>query len=104
MRGALEGAHSDEGRGALEVTAALALARGEWELGARLEGASEPEGPASSFRREPADERFMTPLIARASEALGDGGFAAAREAGRRLGAEEALEQARSWLGSLRGS
>ena len=48
--------------------------------------------------RDPADEAFLTPLIAKAREALGEVAFVMAKAAARALSCEEATAGARAWL------
>ena len=50
------------------------------------------------YHREPMDEAFLPPLIARARRALGETAFAAAEEAGRTLSYVEAVAETRAWL------
>ncbi len=55
-----------QGQFALDVTAGLAMARGAWERGVRLLGASDEQLQRMGLQREPPDARFIAPA-ARAS-------------------------------------
>jgi predicted ATPase/DNA-binding winged helix-turn-helix (wHTH) protein len=82
----------------LECSIGLAAFFGEWQLAARLNGAFEAQSEQMGYHREPADEAFLAPLIARARGALGDAAFTAAESAGRALLYDDAIAQARAWL------
>ena len=61
--------------------------RGDWERGARLlrrGGGADRRRPG--LHRDPADEAFLAPLVARARAALGEAGFAGGRGRGARAG------------------
>jgi len=66
-----------------EVAAGLAASRGEWERAAQLFGAAERHVEATDYRRDPADEAYLSSWIAKTRAALGDPRFAAAAVAGR---------------------
>jgi predicted ATPase/class 3 adenylate cyclase len=83
---------------ALEVAAGLASARGEWARAARLFGASERHLQETDFHRDPADEAFLGPWIARARAALGDAQFAAAEAGGRSADFASELAAMGRWL------
>jgi hypothetical protein len=83
----------------LAVAAGLAAHRGWWERAARLYGAAESQLKQRGLRLEPADEAFLAPLIARAREGLNAAAFAVAEAAGRALNDQEAMVEARNWLG-----
>jgi len=63
-------------------------------------GVTQAQLEQTGYHRDPADEAFLTPLIARAHERLGATAFAAAETAGRALSYEDALAEARAWLES----
>jgi non-specific serine/threonine protein kinase len=86
------------GQSVLEVCAGLAAARSEWERAAELFGAAEAQTEQTGLHRDPADEAFLTPLIAKARDALG-AAFAQAEAAGRALSYDGAISRARAWLG-----
>ena len=86
------------GQSLLEVAAGLAAIRQEAERAARFYGAAEAQGAESGLRRDPADEIFLAPLVARARAALGAAAFAAAEQAGRVLPYDAAMAEARAWL------
>ena len=50
------------------------------------------------YHREPPDEAFLAPLVARTREALGATAFGAAESGGRSLSLDEAIAEARAWL------
>ena len=52
----------------------------------------------TSLQRDPADEAFLAPLMARTREASGGAAFDAAGTSGRILGYEEATAEVRAWL------
>jgi tetratricopeptide (TPR) repeat protein len=83
----------------LEVSAGLAASRCDWPSAARLFGVAEGHATRTGLHRDPADEAFLVPLIARARDALGEAAFAAAERAGRAVGDEEAISEVRAWLG-----
>jgi predicted ATPase/class 3 adenylate cyclase len=89
------------GQSVLEVSAGLATLREEWNTAARFFGAAEAQTRETGLRRDPADEAFLAPLIARAREILPASAFDAAESAGRVLNYEEAVLEARLWLESL---
>ena len=86
------------GQVALDVCSALAAARGEWTTAARIYGASESHRLRLGSQREPVDDAFLAPHLARTREALGAPAFAAAEAGGRAVVYEEALAEAGRWL------
>jgi predicted ATPase/class 3 adenylate cyclase len=88
------------GQSVLEVCAGLAASGSQWEQAARFFGAAEAQMAETGLHRDPADEAFLIPLVARAREALGAAAFAVADAAGRALSYEAAMAEARRWLGS----
>jgi len=88
------------GQSVLEVCAGLAASRAEWEQAVRFFGAAEAQTGKTGLHRDPADDAFLTPLIARARDGLGPKAFEAASAAGRGLTDELAIAQVREWLGS----
>ena len=95
---AVETGSKAAGQSVLEVAAGLAATRHEVERAARFFGSAEAQAAQSGFRRDPADEIFLKPLVAKAQAALGSAAFAAAEEAGRLLRYEAAIADARAWL------
>ena len=81
-----------------EVSAGLEALRGQWARAARLYGAAEAQRKQMKSQREPADEAFLAPVMARAREALGAGAFAAEEAAGLALSYDEAAAEALSCL------
>jgi tetratricopeptide (TPR) repeat protein len=88
----------NEGQAVLENSAGLAACLGEWKCAVRFYAAAEAQREQARVHRDPADEAFLTPLIARAREALNAAAFAAAESAGRALSYEEAIGEVRAWL------
>ncbi len=86
------------GQSVLEVSAGLASMQGDWSRAARYYGAAEAQAMQTGLRRDPADEAFLAPMIARAREALETTPFAAAESSGHELPYEAALADARAWL------
>jgi predicted ATPase/class 3 adenylate cyclase len=82
----------------LEVAAGIGAARGQWERTGRFFGAAEALADATGLRRDPADDAFLAPRVAKAREALGLAAFAAAEGAGRALPFESAIREARAFL------
>jgi len=83
----------------LEVSAGLAASRGDWLRAARLFGVAENRAARTGLHRDPADEAFLAPLIARARDALGDAAFAVAERTGRAVDHDDAISEIRAWLG-----
>jgi tetratricopeptide (TPR) repeat protein len=90
------------GQSLFEVSAGLAALREEWPRVARFYGAAEVQAAQTGLRRDPGDEAFLAPLLARARAALGAPGFSAADGAGRELPFEQAIAETRTWLGEAR--
>jgi len=82
----------------IEVSAGLAAALGEWERAARFFGAAEAHASQTGFQRDSADDAFLAPLIRKARAMLPSDQYDSAVEAGRALGVDEALAEARTWL------
>ena len=85
-------------RNALDVAAGLGALLGDWPRAARIYGAAQLELEQTGVRRETADEAFLTPLVTKAREALGESAFAASEAEGRALAFEESIAEARAWL------
>ena len=88
---------------ALEVCTGLAATQRDWEQAAQFFGAAEALATTTGLKRDPADESFLAPLIARATSALGTAKFETLKSAGIAASAEEALAQARAWLSTSPG-
>ena len=86
------------GQSVLEVSAGLAALREEWESVARLFGAAEAHTAKTGLHRDPTDEAFLAPLVARARDMLGTARFTATELASRSLSYPEAFKMARLWL------
>ena len=83
------------GQSVFEAAAGLAVLRKDWERAARFYGIAEAEAAQTGLRRDPADEAFLLPRIAKARKAMG-AAFAAAESRGRALSYAEALAEARA--------
>jgi predicted ATPase/class 3 adenylate cyclase len=86
------------GQSALEVSACLAALHEEWQRAALFFGTAEAQSERTGLHRDPADEAFLAPLIAKVRAALGSAPFGAAEAAGRALSYEAAMVEARVWL------
>jgi predicted ATPase/class 3 adenylate cyclase len=82
----------------LDVSAGLAAFREEWACAARFYGAAEAQTRQTGLHRDRTDEAFLTPLVAKAREALGAAAFAAAEDSGHSLTFDEAIVEVRAWL------
>jgi non-specific serine/threonine protein kinase len=86
------------GLSAIDVAAALAARRGQWDDAARFWGAAQAQVDETGFHRDPTDEAFVTPYVEAARTALGGSAFLDAERGGRALSPPQALEEARAWL------
>jgi len=82
----------------LEVCSALAAQRRQWEQAARFYGAAEALIEATGMQRDPTDEAFLKPFIAKSRDALDAAAFNMASVAGRSLPLAESLSETRAWL------
>jgi predicted ATPase/class 3 adenylate cyclase len=86
------------GQSVLEVSAGLGAVCAQWQPAARFYGAAEAQAGQTGLHRDPADEAFLAPLIAKTRQALGLPAFTAAEAEGRALSYDQAMEEVRSWL------
>jgi len=86
------------GESLLEVTAGLAALCGAQERVALFFGAAEAQTEQTGLHRDPVDEAFLAPRVARARETLGEAEFAATAAAGGALSYQGAMVEARAWL------
>jgi len=86
------------GQGALEVSAGLAAASGEWAQAARMFGAADAHMMSTGIHRDPTDEAFLAPLMDATQRALGAQVYRDASEGGRSLAYADAIGEARDWL------
>jgi len=86
------------GQSVLEVCAGLASFQSDWKRALRFYGAAEGHAARTQLQRDPVDEAFLAPLIARARDALGVEDFAATRDAGLALSYGQAIGEASAWL------
>ena len=82
---------------ALEVCAGLAAAEGRWETAGRLFGYCESQAGRTALRRDAADEAFYQAALDRARNAAADE-TSRGEVIGRRMSAEAANAEAKSWL------
>jgi tetratricopeptide (TPR) repeat protein len=90
------------GLSGVEVSAGLAALCEDWESTARFYGAAEAHNGSTGLHRDPADEAFLAPLMARCREALDPAAFEAEEAKGRALAYDEVMGQARAWLTGTR--
>lgn len=89
------------GVGLLEVCAGMAALARDCGRAARFYGAAEGQAAMSGLHRDPADEKFLAPLIADACAASGNAAqFARDVLSGRAIAHAEAMREARDWLAS----
>jgi predicted ATPase/class 3 adenylate cyclase len=86
------------GQSVLEVSAGLGAMSEDWEISALLFGAAEAQATQTGLRRDPADEAFLAPLVARAQSAIGATAFAVADTKGRALPYDAAISKVQTWL------
>jgi predicted ATPase/class 3 adenylate cyclase len=82
----------------LEASAGLAAVTEQWDLAARLFAAAEAYAGETGLRRDPADEAFLAPLLARTRQSPGAARF----EEGGAPARDEALREARDCLTARR--
>jgi tetratricopeptide (TPR) repeat protein len=76
---------------AFEVSAGLWASSERWRLAGRFFGAAEALAQRTGLHRDPSDEKFIAPLIAKAQLAAGATSFAVAVAAGRQLTHQQAM-------------
>jgi predicted ATPase/class 3 adenylate cyclase len=86
-----------------EVAAGFAASMKDWERAARLFGTAERHMNETGIRRDPADEAFLSPWLARAGDALGREQFARQLAAGGSVPFDKARDEAGDWLAELAG-
>ena len=86
------------GQSAIEVVSGFAAERGEAERALRYFAAAEANTSATGIRRDPIDDAFLQPLIARARASLAPAAAGSAEVAGREAGFEATLADVRAWL------
>jgi hypothetical protein len=87
------------GANGLMVAAGMAAYAGDWQRAAQWHAAARHQNEETGWAPEPADEAFITRVIQRARAALSSADFAAADAAGRAFSYDQALANARTWLG-----
>ncbi|HEY1393251.1 MAG TPA: hypothetical protein VFV25_07730, partial [Methylibium sp.] len=98
MRLAMGGGASSRCACSLEPAVGLAVALGEHDRAVRFFSAAEANRHQLHLLREPADEGFIAPLVARAREALGEARYAAAFDSGLRMPFMDMFAEALHWL------
>ena len=83
---------------ALEVCAGLAATQADWSLAATFFGVAEEQTGLTGLRRDPADESFIAPLMARTRSAIGAQAFVEAEAKGRGITPDAAMSLAKDWL------
>jgi tetratricopeptide (TPR) repeat protein len=86
------------GQSVLEVSAALAVSREQWQTGARYFGAAEAIAKSTGLERDPADELFLMPFIESARERIGPAAFQLAENSGMATAYNEAIREVSAWL------
>jgi tetratricopeptide (TPR) repeat protein len=86
------------GQSALEVSAGMAVMQSDYRRAARLYGVAEAQTLQTGFHRDPADEAFLIPLVAKARAALGPETFAVEEKGGSALAYDDAIAEARAAL------
>lgn len=86
------------GQSILEVSVGLAVLRREWQRATRFYGAAEAVALETGLQRDPGDEAFLRPLVARARASLDAKVFAAEETAGRVAPYAQTMAAARAWL------
>jgi predicted ATPase/DNA-binding winged helix-turn-helix (wHTH) protein len=82
----------------LDCTAGLAALRREDATAARFGGAALARLDEAGIQREPVDEAFIAPLIARVKARMGESAFEAAHAGGHALDADASLAEVKQWL------
>ncbi|MDZ7653118.1 MAG: tetratricopeptide repeat protein [Burkholderiaceae bacterium] len=86
------------GQSLLDVCAGLASLRKDWAHSARFFGAAEALAERTAMQRDPADQKFVTPLVSAAHDSLG-AQFPALETEGRALAYDDVITQVRRYLG-----
>ena len=76
----------------------VAVLLGDWNRAARYYGWTEAQREQSGLHREPTQDSFLTPRLARMRSALDAPAFQAAEAAGRALDSDDVVAEARAWL------
>jgi tetratricopeptide (TPR) repeat protein len=82
----------------IEVSAGFATATGRYRDGAYFFGIAEAQNALTGMSRDPADEAFLQPLVAKARQALGDASAATVERDGATLSWDRALAVVRAFL------
>jgi hypothetical protein len=86
------------GQSVLEVATGLAVLRKDWPRAARFYGAAEALADQTVLQRDPGDEAFLAPLVARARQELGVAAFEKAEGGGRLAAYAEIVAEGRVWF------
>jgi non-specific serine/threonine protein kinase len=86
------------GQSVLEVCAGLEASLGNWEWAARFYGMAELQIRQTGLHRDPGDDAFLSPLMAKTRHAFGEIAFAKAEDSARAYTYEQAIAEARGRL------
>jgi len=86
------------GQSVIEVSAGLAVAACGWARAAFFYGIAEAQNALTGISRDPVDEAFLAPLIAKARAELDAAAFAAAERQGAALSWIDAIAAVRAFL------
>ncbi len=86
------------GVSALDACAGLAASRKDWEDAARFYGMAQAQLGLTGLHRDPADDAFLAPLVAKSRDALGASNFETAQGAVNGTSYEDALALACAWV------
>ncbi len=92
------------GQSVLEVCAGLAVLCQDWPHAGRFYAAAEAQALRTGLHRDPADQAFLAPMVAKAQAGPGGAAFAASEDAARELAYDDAVAAARAWLQAARAS
>ena len=81
-----------------EVAAGLAASRGEWERAARLFGAAERHVEETDYRRDPADDAYLSHWVGKSRTAIGELRFMELAAAAHATDYFDQVRSTRQWL------
>src|SRR5258706_364719 len=79
------------GQSVLEVCAGLAVLCQDWPHAGRFYAAAEAQALRTGLHRDPADQAFLAPMVAKAQAGPGGAAFAASEDAARELAYDDAV-------------
>ena len=83
-----------------DIMVGLEAGRGNWDLAARFYGVTEARNKELNYRREPADEAYIEPIVQQIRENLDSETFQAAYDAGQSLNEDDPLAEIGKLLAS----